>query len=62
MAAKQGIRIRKKATNKNAKYKVVNKKYSYTRFSNNSKRVKKYSYKKKIISNKNGKKKYSYKY
>ena len=56
-SVKQGIRI-KRATNKNAKFRLVYSKYSYKRKDTNKKQVK-YSYRKRIFGKKY---KYSYKY
>lgn len=59
MAARQGIKIRRAITLKNtiSKFKVVFKKYSYVKTTNN-KTTKKYLYSKKIVVKK---KKYAYK-
>ena len=58
MAARQGIRLRLKAKNNKAKYKI---RYTYSQVARtrNNKQITKYTYSKKIVPIK--KKKYSYK-
>ena len=64
MAARQGVSIRKaKSKNPNTKYKAVRTRYTYRKIgkTNSGKnKVQRYSYKRKTISKRNAKRKYSY--